>query len=326
MFVCNDKKRTFAQSNILSMKKIVVSLFTAIALTATAQQDPQFSQYMFNRVAPNPASAGLKDAICATFLGRSQWMGFDGAPKTILLTVDAPLSIFDKNQGIAVTFLRDQIGFEKTIGAKLAYAYHYPMSPTTNLSFGLDLGLINKSMDYTKYVPHDGGDPVVPTTNTGGNGFDVGFGAMYSTQKWYGGISASHLTGSRLSVAGSNYKIAQNLYIMGGYDYTLNSNITLQPSILLKTDVKKLQADISCNALFKDKFWGGLSFRALSTDAVVLLAGVKLKDMKIGLSYDINLNKMAKYSNGGLELMFSYCMKVAKKEKYISPIRNVRFL
>ena len=133
----------------LSMKRVLSLLLVSVTTIANAQQDAQFSQYMFNRTSYNPAATGLKPAFCAHGLYRSQWLGFPQAPKTLQVVLDAPFNLFNKQHGFGITFNRDQIGYETMIQAKVAYSYHLKLDDegTKMLSFGLDLGFLNKSFD-----------------------------------------------------------------------------------------------------------------------------------------------------------------------------------
>ena len=120
--------------------KILITLaclFSTVFI-ANAQQDPQFSQNMFNRLMFNPGYAGTSGSICVTGINRSQWMGFEGAPKTFVLGVDMPIEAI--KGGVGLTLIQDKIGVENNVYAKLAYSYHLKLKDLflmELLNFGL---------------------------------------------------------------------------------------------------------------------------------------------------------------------------------------------
>src|SRR5947207_2345676 len=139
------------------MKKVYLIFAIAIfgtAIVAWAQQDPQFSQHMFIKQAFNPAYAGSNGAYCGTLLYRNQWTGFGGEPKTMVFTGDAYIE--DISSGVGLTVIADQLGFEKNLNARLAYAYRMDLG-NGKLGIGPDFGLAQKSID-GKFVANDPND------------------------------------------------------------------------------------------------------------------------------------------------------------------------
>lgn len=302
------------------MNRLTIVFSIILASGAYAQQDPQFSQNMFNRLPVNPGYAGTSGAICGTALGRSQWMGFDGAPQTFVLGVDAPIRA--AKGGIGLTLMQDAIGVENTVTARVGYAYHLSLAGGT-LGIGADVGIVNKTLGQG-LKPLQQGDPSIPTTAVGATSLDVGFGAYYTSKNFYAGLSSTHLPESTLNLGTSSYRLRRHYYLMAGYNYQLgNPDLVLIPSIFLKNAVTT-QLDLNCNLLIKNKIWGGLSYRM--QDAIVLLAGAKVwKDLRLGLAYDLNTSKLNPYNNGTLEIMLNYCMTInvqPKRQVY----RNVRYL
>jgi type IX secretion system PorP/SprF family membrane protein len=304
------------------MKKLVLAFagFTMV-LGLSAQQDPQFTQNMFNRMAVNPAFAGASEAICGTILARPQWMGFTGAPTTNLFSFDMPINSI--SSGVGLNIISDNLGQEKNVHARAAYAYRMPLGQG-KLSFGAELGIMNKQLG-NDFVFIDSGDPNIPTSASTATVFDAGLGAYYYTKDYYVGLSASHLPQSRFNLAnGSTFRSARHFYLMAGYNYHLNPDWDIRPMLFVKNAPGKTQVDINANAVYQDKYWGGLTFRP--GDAIALLVGGKVwKDLKVGVSYDINTSRLNSYNNGSLELMVNYCFKISM-EKPRSVYRNVRNL
>lgn len=316
------------------MKKLILSItLFVVGASVYAQQDAQFTQNMFNKLAINPGYAGANGGICFTLLSRTQWTGFDGHPQTHLFSTDA--LIFNKH-GVGLTVFQDKLGIESSLVAKLAYSYHLTLGPGS-LGIGLDAGMLNKSFG-TGFIAVDDPtlDPSIPNSGTSASTFDLGVGLYYNIpNKMYVGISTLHLTASELKdvadaggAGALNYAQSRHYYIMAGYDWDINGSgkWVLKPSILAKTDAASTQLDINALIMYNNLLWGGVSYRI--EDAIAVLAGVnipQLPGLKIGASYDITTSTLGDYSNGSLEFMIKYCTNIskpAKREVY----HSVRFL
>jgi type IX secretion system PorP/SprF family membrane protein len=302
-----------------------------IALTGAhllyAQQDPQFSQNMFNRLQPNPATAGSNEAICAHLLYRSQWVDFEGAPKTGVLSIDAPVSFL--RGGAGLTLMHDEIGFEKTLNVKIAYAFRFSLGAGT-MALGADAGLMQKSLEggfvadgSGVYNPIDINDPLIPKTNVSGSVFDLGLGAYYSSNRFYFGLSALHLTEGRIDYGNQSTDLARHYYGMAGASFDLTPSVALKPSAFVRSIPAKTSFDVNFNVHFGNVFHVGASYR--SEDAIVLMAGViLLQNLRLGYAYDLTTSRLKDFSNGSHEIFLGYCRKLKKKQP--SALRNVRFL
>ena len=320
------------------MKKLIISaVFLFAGFVVSAQQDAQFTQYMFNKLAVNPGSAGNNGGICATLLHRAQWTGFEGAPTTTLFSGDVLLG---GKHGVGLTIFQDELGIESNFIGKLAYSYNLPLGPGS-LGIGLEAGIINKSFgdnfiaidDYTQ-------DPSIPNANTSAMTFDAGFGLYYSIRnKMYVGISSLHIPQSELAdeanvgdttsgTSGLSYLQARHYYIMAGYDWDINNDKkwVIKPSLLAKTDAASTQLDVSAIVLYNNLLWGGVTYRV--QDAIAGLVGLYIPGidgLKVGFSYDYTTSSLNNYSNGSLEFMVNYCTSISKppsREVY----HSVRFL
>ncbi|MBX7181778.1 MAG: type IX secretion system membrane protein PorP/SprF [Bacteroidia bacterium] len=303
------------------MKKVFTTLFLAVSLTTIAQQDPQFSQNMWNRLQPNPGFAGANGGICATLLGRMQWVGFDGAPKTYLLNVDGYIAAI--RGGVGLSVMSDNIGVQKGIAAKLSYAYKLNLG-TGSLGIGADVGILMSSLDGSKLVPAQGNDNSIPTGNSSSVVPDFGLGLYYQIpEKLYFGVSTTHLVPGTLKYSNVNYKVARHYYLMAGYTYNMTQKFDLIPSIFIKTDGKATQFDINLNVMYNKLIWLGASYRL--QDAAVAMAGVQWKNFRLGYSYDFNTSKLNAYNSGTHELMLGYCFKL-EKPAITSKYKNTRYL
>jgi type IX secretion system PorP/SprF family membrane protein len=323
------------------MKKITLSIASLLIGSAAlfGQQDPQFSQFMYDRLSINPGFAGSNDAICATLFGRQQWSGFSGQPNTALLNVSAPISSI--KSGLGATVYLDEIGPQNTTAFRLSYAYHLKISGATKLGLGVSIGLLSSRLDnnWRAYDYDDDGnltggglgsgigDPSIPQGNERASTFDASFGAYLYNPKYYAGISVVHLNEGDLS--NMNIKVARHLYFMAGYDFELTPMITLTPHVLAKTDLASTQGDVNATATYDNTFWLGVSYRL--EDAIAPMAGYQYgfpdgkSTLRIGYSYDLTTSELNNYSSGSHELMLGYCYRLLKplpKRIY----KNPRFL
>ena len=317
------------------MKKILTII--ALSLTgvgAFAQQDAQFSMNMFNKLAVNPGYTGTNMALCATILYRTQWTSFPGQPKTALLSVDYGRIL---GGGLGITVDQDALGFDKTLKAKLSYAYHLHLGPTGILGIGLDAGMIQKSLSGNFIAPDGttsatgGTDQAIPWSGSSAITYDVGFGLYYTTKKLYVGLSSLHLPEQSLSASGGaaalaynfQYTVARHYYVMAGYNFDIGPNFFLTPSVLTKSDASSTQLDINLLGEYKSLVFVGASYRL--TDAVVAIVGLKYKGFKLGYSFDVTMSNIKTYSHGTHEIMLGYCHKFVTEPKPTSHM-NVRFL
>ena len=300
-----------------------------------AQQDEQFSQYMYNQLDFNPGSAGSKEAINATALSRQQWMGINGAPKTYLFSVNAPVKPFKINSGIGLTILGDNIAYNKNIGLKFTYAYRMDVNNGMGkLGIGISAGFLNNAIkvDGGSWRFPDGGttstDPSVPSSNDSGHAFDFGFGVFYKTDNLYLGLSSTHLLQPVIKYKNNStasFPNTRHYYLTAGYNIPLkNPLFDVQPSILVASDGSSSNVDVNTVLLYNKRIWGGVSYRVNA--AVIGMVGIELiSGLKIGYSYDFSTTALNKYNSGSHELMIGYSFNVAK-EKIPHKSKSVRFL
>jgi len=321
------------------MKKIVVIclLFLGFSRVVNAQQDPQFTQFFYNKLVMNPAYAGSKDLFCVTGLFRSQWTGLQGQPTSFLFSADMPLNnLFGQNFGIGFTGFGDYLGFEENYSFRLALNWRskQPIGPGF-LRAGLDLGATSKGISGDQWIYPSG----VPEANIdallGRNNIvmEAGVGAYYYTvnpgaDNFYAGISILHLPGMRF--ADINITQARHMFIMGGYTFAnlFNGDWALNPNVLVKTEFATAQVDINVNAIWKENYWGGLSYRF--QDAIAINIGANLAAIKpdlplqVGYSYDINTSRLSAFNSGSHEIVVRYCFPLSKP-KPIIPMQSVRY-
>ncbi|HPT31705.1 MAG TPA: type IX secretion system membrane protein PorP/SprF [Prolixibacteraceae bacterium] len=316
------------------MRKIVSFLFFifVFCLAALGQQDPQYTNNMFYKLGVNPGIAGSQDAIRGIILNRYQWTGFEGAPKTMVFSADAPVMVFGAPSGIGLNMINDKLGPEENVWVNLNYAYKRSLR-TANLGIGLSLGVFNKSIKGEWEVPDDdlgiyidpASDPAIPQGEASQVVLDAGLGLYLEGVNYYAGISVTHLNqpSVKFSDLATTY-LARHYYLTGGYNIKLpDPLIELRPSFLLKSDLAGWQLDVNANLVFNNRFWGGVSYRL--QDAVSLLFGMELiNGLSVGYSFDLTTSAIGRYGYGSHEVFLSYSLNVEKNRsrKY----KSVRFL
>ena len=337
-----DKHRRFVK---LSTAVCVLVLALASPSFLSAQQEPQFSQYMFNRLSYNPGYAGSNGAMCLTGFYRNQWMGMGltdiygeaseaSSGETMNFSFDMPVRFL--HGGIGATIISYKIGFRDNIHAKIDYAFRIQF-PTGNLAIGVEAQLFNSTLDKSHLIGADqitqddqvgtSSDPVLGDLSEQSDFlFDLGAGIYYQIPgKLYIGLSTSKL----LETSSENlyWDNRRFYYILAGYEWALPAypSLRLLPSALLKTDfVSKsaYQLDASLLMEWEHKIWGGMTYRV--QDAIVLMGGVAFGDFKLGISYDIPTSRISTQSFGSLELFARFCFKIENPPKPPTIYRNTR--
>ena len=300
---------------------------------AVAQQDVQYTNFMFSKFNYNPGFAGMSDGICLNGLARQQWIGYkgtdgeSGAPETFYFSVNSPVKLLLGGIGLNVT--KDALGSESTTSVKLAYSFHIKLG-AGKLGVGVQGGFVNKTIDFTKFVATDPGDILLTggSDNETAMGFDLSFGAYYKADKYYAGVSFSQMQGiwgseAQFSTPGlGNPAYVNHTFIIGGYYYQLPMmpTITLNPNVLVKVaGTSAAQFDINMLAWYNKQMYAGVTYRA--TDAIAILAGYKLVNgplggLKAGVSYDITTSKMNNGTGGTFEIYLNYCFKIVIPPKH----------
>jgi type IX secretion system PorP/SprF family membrane protein len=304
------------------IKQVILTsaiLFSCNALMA--QQDPMFTQYMFNTLAINPAYAGSRNVVSATALLRSQWTGIEGAPKTGTFTIDAP--IMDKRFGIGLQLLTDKLGVTQTNAAAVSLAYRIRLDEGT-LSFGLQGDVTQYRADLTT-VPLSSGDGYDPAFayNVNKSLFNFGTGVYYNTDRFFAGLSAQDLVPNRLSDANESGdrlsgKQALHVFLSSGYVFPVADDLNLKPSFLVKyVHGAPIEADLNGTLWIKDIIGIGAQYRT-SADIAGLLEIQASPQIRIGYSYDRSITRLQGFNSGSHEIMLRYEFGF-ERGKIISP-------
>ncbi|MDP4205133.1 MAG: type IX secretion system membrane protein PorP/SprF [Bacteroidota bacterium] len=318
------------------MKNVFSFLFFLIILNlaAIAQQDPQFSQNMFNQASVNPGYVGSGDNANLLLLSRYQWVGFAGSPRTNVFNVDAPVNLFGVTSGVGLTVMSDKIGFESDVLVNLIYAYQ-KKTANGNLGIGFSLGFFNYGLNPQWVYPEDGNvsvdqDNSIPTNGKKSSqvATDLGLGLFYQSSQFYVGASAKHLNRPSLTFENlSSYFIERNYYLTSGYNFQLPiPGFELRPSMFIKSDGASYQVDLNTNLVYEDRLWGGLSYR-IDDGFVILLGAEMLSGLKVGYAFDVTTSAIAKGGFGSHEFFVGYSFKLQKnKNNSNNKYKSVRFL
>lgn len=318
-------------------------LFMLLGITVTGygQQTIQFSQYVFNGLAVNPAYAGYKEDLTVNLSFRSQWVGIDGAPRTGTASVDGLTNNADKKVGWGVIATTDRLGPQNTSAVYANYAYRLRLNEedTKRLSFGIAAGVTQYNLDGSKFIATDQGDGTIPLGNQSKVSPDIRFGMFYYTDKFYVGISAIDLLSGRGrdSVNSDNYRIikqVRHLYLTGGVMLPLSESLALKPTFMLKEDFKgPTNLDLNAYLLIHKVIWLGASYRTGvklwnksnlqkgldQNDAISGIVEFFINDrFRIGYSYDYTTSKLANYQQGSHEISVSFSIP-RKRDRLISP-------
>lgn len=321
------------------MKKLFTKIAIAVAGftgVAVAQQDPQFTQFMHNRLIYNAGYAGTSGAMCGNIQFRQQWSAFDGAPQSLALAFDMPIL---PNLGIGLNVITDKIGPMNTLFFRVPVSYIIPIgSNGGKLGLGIDVGFLQKKIDNNWITPEPGKvDNYIPgnydaLSNPSLNKltYDLGFGAFYQIPgKMYLGLSSSHLPAQTVKGADKlSYEMTRHFYLMGGYTFPINKWNKLTPNVKMKSDVAATAVDVNLTYMWSDMIWVGGTYRI--SDAAALMIGYQGRSAsgglsyKIGYSYDITTSGLKGYTGGTHEIILGFCL--SQKVKKITSYGDDRFL
>jgi type IX secretion system PorP/SprF family membrane protein len=298
-----------------------VCLFLALAFVPVggmAQQEAQYSQYMFNGLFINPAYAGSRDHASMNLIGRNQWTGFAGSPKSAAFSLHGPSASMKSGFGMMLT--TDGIGPISTTGLSAQYAYRIKLDADHTLAFGLQ-----GSMDH--YRTNFSGLRLEDATDYSFTGQDVrrwlpnaGVGAYFNGKLGYVGVAVPRLITNRLTPTNADTVAhqARHFFLTGGFVFNLSPHVKFRPSTLIKmASGGGPQVDVNASFLFKERLWLGASWR--SEDAVVLMIEFwPTQQLRLGYAYDLTTSEIRRYNSGSHELSLGFDFAF-KKGKVVSP-------
>ena len=293
----------------MSIKHLLPFLFAGLIVSSVmqAQQDPLFTQYMFNTLSVNPAYAGSADMFTATAIYRKQWVNFDGAPTTQTITAHSPL----RNESVSVggTIVNDAHGPVRQTGiyADVSYRIFFGKS---KLAFGLKGGLNLYQANLVDLNPLQADDPAFQANISNKALPNFGFGMLWYAERFMFGISAPKLLSNKLLDGDlpdfDNNTEKQHFFLTAGYVWDLNPYLKFKPTLMVKAvEGAPPGVDVTGNFLLYDKFWIGAMYRW--EDAVGALLQYEINNkFRVGYSYDYTLSDIGDYSSGSHEIMLGF--------------------
>jgi type IX secretion system PorP/SprF family membrane protein len=303
--------------------KLLILVLILLSGTIYAQQDAQFTQYMYNTVNVNPAYAGSRNSMNVFALHRTQWVGLDGAPITNTVSLNTPIR--GSNVGLGVSIINDKIGPSNENDISVDFSYSISTSDTYKLSFGIKASANLLNVDFTRLNQHDKNDYSFDTNIDNQFSPNIGVGLYWHSDNNYIGLSAPNLLETkhfdRYAGTSANSHIAKekiHYYLIAGHVFDLSGSVKFKPSLLTKlVQGAPLQVDVSGNFLINEKFVVGVAYRWSA--ALSAMVGFQVNDSWfIGYGYDLETTKLANYNSGSHEIFLRYEL-FNKYDKIISP-------
>ena len=309
----------------------ILVLFLAIlglqSYNIQAQQESQYTQYMYNTLSINPAYAGSRGGASILGLHRSQFVGLDGGPETQTLSIHSPIGE-SKRVGLGLNVVNDNIFITSETYVDGHFSYTIPTSDAGKLAFGLKGGFQLLDVNYSEASAFQGGDTLLSTDIDDRFASQVGLGLFYHTPRFYAGLSAPNLLETEhfddsqsLNDATASFLARErvNYYLTSGYVFDITPDFKFKPSTLLKgVSGAPLQVDVTANALLYDKLTLGLAYRWSA--ALSALAGFQITDdLMIGLAYDRETTDLQPFNDGSFEVFLRYEILQDGPSRLISP-------
>jgi len=299
------------------MKKYLSILFLAmLAFAGRAQQQSLFTNILLNQYIYNTAYAGIDTGTTFNAAYRSQWVGFEGAPRNFMFSGYGTLRK-NKSMTLGGMINTERIGLIQNTGFYVSYCYKLKINKKYAINFGLALGAVQYNIKVYDAKPYDADDQFLQSPTLNALAFDANAGFYFYSKKFFLGFSNQHMPNSKIMWDNSLGRLTPHFYAYTGYNFSVldkKQTLVVQPSILVRTDnPAPYQLEYHLRVLFKDMVWLGASFRQKST--LSFLAGAKIDNRyTIGYAYDFTLSKLSNYSSGSHEIYLSILIPFKKKK------------
>ena len=305
--------------NVISRYTVSFLLAIICWMSSYSQQLPQYSQFMLNDFALNPAIAGKNaDFWELKSNNRYQWVGITDAPRTYVLSLNGPVS--NGKMGLGGTLFTDIVGPTRRIGLNFSYSYHLKINEIYKLNLGVSAGLLQYSVDGHKLILQDYSDLVLTNQYKSALLPDFGTGAYFYSKKLFLSFSVPQLFNAQVKFKDTEHsdlsRIRPHFYLFGGYRFNLQNDFELEPSLMVKwREPTPVKMDVGARIIYRNMLWIGSYFR--TKDAVSAILGYLHKDqLWVAYSYDFTTTNLRNYSTGTHEIMLGL--------KFISPKQNPR--
>lgn len=323
------------------LKRFIIIAFALLAISAHGQTDAQYTQYYEVPGAYNPAAIGRTDFIRIRGLGRMQWVGIDGAPKTFMGVADMPFKVASQRFGTGIVAQQESIGLYSSLNLNAQIAWKLRKFGGV-FTVGFQLGMYDQRFKGSEvFVPdgddyHQGADEGIPTTDLHGTALDLGAGIWYDRKTWYAGISCAHLTAPAIKMGGENggsgndeniyeFKVARTLYFTAGCNIPINNTLfEVMPSVLAKSDFSVFSAEATARVRYNKFLSFGIGYRW--NDAVTATVAAEFKNFFIGYSFDYATSSLHSASAGSHEIVAGYSLKLDLGEKNRNKHKSIRIM
>lgn len=307
---------------------LVCSLLFVLGNQALAQQELQYTQFMFNKMGYNPGYAGSFESPTIVAVYRQQWLGFDGAPNTQAISYNQPL--LNNRVGVGANLVRASLGITRTMTIDIAYCYKTPLR-RGYLGIGLQASLRHLYQDWTDPRLHTSrpDDPSVPLEPKSKLVPNFGVGLFYTGPNWYAGLAAPRFVSNNIDFAengGVLSREVQHFNGMVGITFHPTEDLDLTPQVLVKYVFHApVDADVNLSLMVKHKFYGGLTYRtggetSGAGESIDVLLGMQAtENLFFCLSYDIGLTQLRKYNNGSIEATLRWYFNPPEGEEIVNP-------
>lgn len=311
---------------------LTILFFCIMSVVVTAQQQQMYTQFMYNKLALNPAFAGNETYLSASLLYRDQWNGFPGAPKAQVFNVNMPR--IGSRIGIGLNLERQTIGITEKITYELMYAYKFLLAEGT-LSMGMNVSGRKYTQDYTDSrlfaIQDITIDPSIPQTVQSRNLLNAGFGVYFNTNKFYMGASIPRMIKADIDFDKNDLFSTEvrHLFLMTGGTFILSNDLRLTPQLFFRiAENTPFGIDLNGSVTWKNQYSAGLTYRTggasgdIGESLDVIFSFQMSEQLMMGFAYDIGLSKLRTASNGSLEMILTYNL-IPRKIK--SVIINPRY-
>lgn len=312
---------------------LLVFLTIVSGASAFGQQDAQFTQYMFNQLYFNPAYAGVEALSSVRVIHRSQWFGYDGtlnaagAPNTQVVSYSSRFDAVRGGMGLYIS--NDNLGPTNNLEIQASVSHFMVLPNGASLSLGLNAGMFSSSLDFDELVLVDPSDVVA---NLSGKESqlrpDLGLGILYRKGNFFGGLSANHLLEPEFDFGEDQLsnQLNRHYYLTAGYDYSLTPQLTLTPSLLLKSvALNTYSVDVSVIGKYNDKLWGGLAYRQSESASAMFGYNVWGDKLTLAYAFDFVISDRDSKEPTSQEIMLIYNFKKNPPPRGKSIIRTPRY-
>lgn len=291
---------------------IAILIFSFVVISAKAQQEVMFTQYMHNEVTINPAYAGSHDVASFTGLYRHQWVGIEGAPRSMSFNGHSPLR--NNKIGVGLSLIGDQIGVTKNVHFYASGSYRIMLGQNMKLQFGLQTGGTSTSADLSNINTEDDNDPFFEQSTSSKMSPNFGGGIHLENEKFYFGFSVPQLITNTVEANGEKLlEQSRHYFLTTGYVFDISNRLKAKPSLFVKAvEGAPVEVDITANAIIDDTYWIGAAYR--TGDAVSLLLMLQANEQfRVGYAYDFPLvSDIKQQSSGSHEIVLNYRFSFSK--------------